>query len=322
MKEIDCREAARLLAGWDRVLILCHASPDGDTLGSAAALVRGLQALGKHAWVRCGDPVPEKYRFLFAGIPEEPEAFQHVVSVDVADPKLLGELEEPFARRTELAIDHHGTHVPFAQVRWVEPTSAACCELIFLLLEELGVEITGEMAGCLYTGIATDTGCFRFANTTPRTHFLAGRLMELGASAEALNRRLFETKTRAQVEAERRVLAELEVFGEGRCALARLPWSLRQETGAEEGDLEGIAGLPRQIEGVVLGITLKEKENGDVKVSVRANPPADAAAFCRQFGGGGHTGAAGCTFLQTPMETVAGQLRAAAEAYVRAVTGA
>ena len=159
---LDCAGAAALLKGWDRVLVISHASPDGDTLGSASALLRGLVSLGKQVKFFCADPVPEKFGYLFEGLTLGEFEPDHVMTVDVADKRLLGKTPEELVNRVELAIDHHGTHVPFAKERWVEGDSAATVELIYLLLKEMGVKLDQAMADCLYTGLTTDTGCFRY----------------------------------------------------------------------------------------------------------------------------------------------------------------
>lgn len=310
---LNGKEAAALLRGWDNIALLCHASPDGDTLGSACALKRGLAAMGKRARILCGDPIPEKFSYLFAGSAEESFAPEHVVTVDVADLSLLGSLEKTYRDRIELAIDHHGVHRAFTENRWVEANSAATAELIYLLLVELGAPIDRKTADCVYTGLTTDTGCFRYRNVTPRTHKIAARMLELGADGGGINQRMFESKSRAQMEGEKLALQSLEFFCQGKCAMVRVPLSLYRETGAKEEDLEGVASLPRQILGVVYGFTLKEKPDGSVKVSVRANPPGDAAAFCKRFGGGGHVGAAGCTMENTTLDQAALLLRKAAE---------
>lgn len=315
---LNCVEAAALLQNWDHVLVLSHASPDGDTLGSAAALLRGLSSLGKQVSFCCSDEVPEKFSYLFAGLLlEDPACAQHVMTVDVADAALLGGLKEQYAGKIELAVDHHGTHKPFAERRWVEPDSAAAAELIWLLLQELGVTLTPVMASCIYTGLATDTGCFLYRSTTPRTHLIAAETMRAGANAGEINQKLFESKSRAQVAAEQLVLSNMEYFCGGKCALIQLPRSVYEQTGASESDLEGVASLPRQIEGVLLGVTMKEREDGTIKASLRAAPPADAAALCKKFGGGGHTGAAGCSFEGLSMGEAAEKMKAACEAYLR-----
>lgn len=295
---ITKEEAAKKLNSWEKVLVLSHASPDGDTLGSATALLRGLKTLSKEVAFRCADPVGDKYQYLFEGLElyQGPLEGFHVVTVDVADPKLLGSLCGEYGEKTELAIDHHGTHVPFGQWEWVEPHWASACQLVYQLLLELGARIDVPMADCLYTGISTDTGCFRYGVATPDSHRAAADLIALGAHAAEINRVMFDTKTRACMEVERNALKEMRFFHGDRIALIALPKALIESTGAQETDLEGLPSIPRSIEGVLIGITMKEKENGVWKASVRACPPVDAAAICGVFGGGGHKGAAGCSF--------------------------
>ena len=142
-------------------------------------------------------------------------------------------------------------------------------------------------------------------------------MIEWGADAGEINRVMFESKSKAQVEAERIVLDGMEFFCGGKCAMVRVPRSVYETTGAADSDLDGVATLPRQIEGVVIGVTLKEKENGEVKASVRTNLPADSARLCARFGGGGHKGAAGCSFPGITMEKAAAQMTAACEDYLR-----
>lgn len=286
-------------------------------MGSASALLRGLSSLGKQVDFLCADPVPEKFSYLFAGLPLGGFEPAHVMTVDVADKALLGKAPQELVARVELAIDHHGTHVPFAPQRWVEADSAATVELIYALLGELGVDLDRAMADCLYTGLATDTGCFRYRNVTPRTHRIAADLLELGAQSGDINQRMFESKSRGQVEAERIAMDSLAFSSQGLVAILEVPYSLFARTGVEENDLDGIASLPREIQGVVLGVTLKEKADGKVKVSVRANPPADASQLCSRLGGGGHQGAAGCSLCQVTLEQARQTMEQACAQYVK-----
>ncbi len=295
------QRAAELLKAADHILILSHQYPDGDTLGSAGALCRALQKMGKSARCECSDRVSSKYRYLFQGV--EPQGFEpeFIVSVDVADSKLLGSLEEKYAGRIDLCIDHHGSHVPFAKESYVDSKAAATCEIIRDLISLLGMEIDSGMASCIYTGITTDTGCFRYTNATPRSYRIAAEMMECGADAADINRVMFDTKSRARLEMERSVMESMEFFFDYRCAVIHISRKMVERTGAKESDMEGLASIPRQVEGVLVGATLRERKEGGYKVSLRTQPPLDAAAICRRFHGGGHKGAAGCT-LELPYE--------------------
>lgn len=305
----DMKRAAELLQSWDRILILSHRSPDGDTLGCASALSRALLALGKAVQFRCADPVPKNMAYLFAGIEYGDFEPERIVTVDVADKALLGALE-PLGERADLAIDHHGTHRPFAREIWVDDTAGAACQMIYKLVQAMGVEITPEIADCLYTGISTDTGCFRYSNASPETHRIAASLLECGARAAEINRAMFETKSRAAVELLKHVYGDMEFYHDGRCAVLCLTRALLAETGAGESELTGVSSFVRQVEGVLIGLTLQERGENEYKVSMRSNAPASAQAVCARFGGGGHKFAAGCT-IHAPLEEAKAQIVAA-----------
>lgn len=305
----DMKRAADLLQSWDRILILSHRSPDGDTLGCASALSRTLISLGKSVQFRCADPVPKNMAYLFAGIEYGDFEPERIVTVDVADKALLGTLE-PLGDRADLAIDHHGTHRPFAREIWVDDTAGAACQMIYKLVQAMGVEITPEIADCLYTGISTDTGCFRYSNASPETHRIAASLLECGARAAEINRAMFETKSRAAVELLKHVYGDMEFYHDGRCAVLCLTRALLEETGAGESELTGVSSFVRQVEGVLIGLTLQERGENEYKVSMRSNAPASAQAVCARFGGGGHKFAAGCT-IHAPLEEAKAQIVAA-----------
>lgn len=305
----DMKRAAELLQSWDRILILSHRSPDGDTLGCASALSRALLALGKAVQFRCADPVPKNMAYLFAGIEYGDFEPERIVTVDVADKALLGTLES-LGERADLAIDHHGTHRPFAREIWVDDTAGAACQMIYKLVQAMGVEITPEIADCLYTGISTDTGCFRYSNASPETHRIAASLLECGARAAEINRAMFETKSRAAVELLKHVYGDMEFYHDGRCAVLCLTRALLEETGAGESELTGVSSFVRQVEGVLIGLTLQERGENEYKVSMRSNAPASAQAVCARFGGGGHKFAAGCT-IHAPLEEAKAQIVAA-----------
>lgn len=294
-ERITVSQAAEILKDADRILILTHQFPDGDTLGSGYALCRALRVLGKQARVICNDPIPEKYEYMIDGMEEQTFEPAFVCAVDVADSRLLGEGLEPYAAQTVLCIDHHGSHRDFEKNLVLDAEMGATAMLILQVIEELGVTVDTAMADCLYTGIATDTGCFKYSNTTPLTHRMAAQLMEAGAHAEPINRAMFDIKSRARLALEQQALQSMEFYDGGRVAVMKITEEMMQQSGAAEFDLEGLSPLPRQIEGVWVGITLRQKADGSYKISVRTGAHADAAAICGLLGGGGHARAAGCT---------------------------
>ena len=308
---IDLERVVSLLRGAQDIEILSHHFPDGDTLGCAAALCRALQRMGKRARCTCADPVSEKYSFLFDGIERQEFPAQFVVSVDVADSKLLGPvLAAKHAGKIDLCIDHHGSHQDFAENSYVDSTAAAACEIIYEVICRLGIEPDQVIAQAVYTGITTDTGCFRYSNTTARTHEIAAKVIRTGIDAGDINRRMFETKTRARLEMERSVLDSIAFYFDARCAVMCISRAMIEASGADEGDLDGLSAIPRQIEGVLEGVTMRERKIGGYKVSLRTQPQVNAAKICAEFGGGGHAAAAGCT-LEEDFEPARERLLAA-----------
>lgn len=294
---IDKKKAARLLLENDDFLILCHANPDGDTLGCGYGLCGILQKLGKRAKVLCADPVVKRMTFLKDSVLLQDFEEKTVVSVDVADTKLLGALEEQYGDKILLAIDHHESRKEFAQYTCVDPDAAAACELIYEIALEMGVKLDSKIASCLYTGIATDTGCFKFTNTTPETHRIAAELMTYDFPFGEINYQLFDLKTKGRVELEQRILRDIEFAADDKIAIVWLTLDVLQEfeKKVDTEDFNGLASLPRQIEGVVLGVTVKQKGENLFKISMRSADPINAAELCKVFGGGGHARAAGCT---------------------------
>lgn len=301
---VTVKQAAAMLKDADRIWILTHHFPDGDTLGSGFALYYALRTLGKTVCVKCHDEIPEKYEYMTKAAQQPDFEPSMIVAVDVADSKLLGASLEPYADRVELCIDHHGSHRPFEQQLLLDSTCGANAMIVLQVIEELGVTIDPLIADCLYTGIATDTGCFKYSNTTPLTHRMAARLMEAGAQAEMINRAMFDIKSRSRVALEQLALQSMTFYDKGRLAVMCIRTDMIEQSGATENDMEGLSPLPRQIEGVWVGVMLRQKADGDYKVSVRTGTHADAAAICAELGGGGHPRAAGCTVSGSEEEVI------------------
>ena len=298
--KIDLKSAAGLLREKDNILILTHRNPDGDTLGSGFALLRALKNMGKRVRLQNNDPIPKKYEYLYEGIENEDFDADFVVSVDVAERRLLGDdLNEKYGDKVDLSVDHHESSRLFAKETYCEQDSASCCELIYLLIKAMGTPVTKEIADCIYTGMSTDTGCFKYSNVTPRTHEIAARLIEAGADHSRINVRMFETKTMGDFMLQKMCLDTLEVFGDGKVAVISVTKDMLSECGVDKSALDAIKPLTRQIEGVEIGITVKEESDGKAGVSVRTGENFDAAAICVHFGGGGHVRAAGCELKGT-----------------------
>lgn len=294
---IDFNAAVSELKSAENVLVLTHANPDGDTLGSGFALVRILRKLGKKARLHNNDIISEKFSFLYSDIYEEDFQEEYIVGVDIADAALLGkQTQEKYGAKVNLVIDHHGTNRLFAEKTYVESDSASACEIVFLLAKALGVEIDKGIADCLYTGCSTDTGCFRYSNVTERTHLIAAELIRLGADHTAINVKMFETKSFSFIKLQALALERLEMHFNSRVSVMTVTEKMLEETGARDDEIDALVALSRQIEGVQVGVTFKEKSDGIFKVSVRTHVGIDAAGICAAFSGGGHKRAAGCSF--------------------------
>ena len=309
---ITLLSVAQILKEKDNIEILTHRYPDGDTLGSAYALCLMLQSMGKNARVITSGTPGKKYDFLKEGVKEQEFEREFVVSVDVASPTLLGDNQQEYEGIIDLCIDHHKINTIEAENKYVDAESASASEIIFELSKELSLDLTKEMASCIYTGVSTDTGCFRYSNTTPKTLQIAAELMKITPDCHKINTVMFELKTKEKLLLERMVFDTLEYFCEGKCAVICTTLEMQKKAGISEGELEGLASIPRQIEGVLLGITIKEKCDRVFTVSVRTNEGVDAAQFCARFGGGGHSAAAGCT-VEGTLEEVKEKLVKAAE---------
>lgn len=293
--KIDFKECAKLLLQQNNILILTHAHPDGDTLGSGFALCRALMQIGKKARVINDDEIPKKYNYLFDDIEFEDFEPSYIVAVDVATENLLGSLQDKYAGKIDLCVDHHLTNTEFAKKLLLRDYPAAC-EIIYMLINEMGVKIDKKIADCLYTGISTDTGCFRYASTTAQSYRIAAELIELGADNGKINRAMFETKTKTYVALEKLALNNMKMFCNDRVAVITVTQDMYAKTGSNEQETEALAPLTRQIEGVEIGITIREKANKTCKASIRTYESVNAADLAKNFGGGGHAQAAACRF--------------------------
>ena len=296
-------ETAKWLAEHDNYVILTHRRPDGDTIGSAAALCLGLRQLGKTAHVLVNAEVTPKYAPLLEGLTKvEAWAGDTVICVDVASFGMLPEAYQKYS--IAMRIDHHGGSESFTENELVDPETAACGEIIYDILMALYLDLDAAIANALYTAVSTDTGCFRYANTTSHSFAVAAACAWNSKDIYKINQTLFDTTTLARLRVQAYLVEHAKFLQNGKIAICPLPRAVEQELGATEDDLENISGFPRSIEGVQLAVTLREEASGRIKISARAVPGCDAAALCANFGGGGHKGAAGASMDMTMEEAV------------------
>ena len=291
---IDLKQCVEILKENDNFLILSHEHPDGDTLGSAFALASALKKMGKKRAFKCSDEMSKDFSYMYEGF-ENDDVGENpfIVAVDVADVHLLGDLAEIYGDKVNLCIDHHMSNAYFSEKLLLQDRAAAC-EIVFKVIKKLGVEIDEYIANCLYTGISTDTGCFRYQNTNAKTFRAVAELVDIGVNTKMINKIMFETKSKSFLELDLLARKTLEYHFEDKCAIITITQKMYEESGSNEHECYPITALPRQIEGVLVGAVIKEKQNGAFGVSVRTEGDIDASEICARLGGGGHAGAAGC----------------------------
>ena len=310
---LTVQEAAARLRQMDNVLLLTHVRPDGDTIGSAAALCQSLRDMGKTAYLLYNPEITDTYA-PYAAPYWAPEDFApaHIVSTDIAALNLLPDNAAPYAGRVELAIDHHGSQAFFAAETCLDAEAAACGEIIYHIIQEL-TPVSPVIAMTLYVAISTDTGCFVYTNTTADTHRIAAALLETGIDVGPVNKALFRTKSKTRLAMEARMVADMELYDGDRVVVMSIPLSLRQELHATDADIEELSALAAQVEGTDCGVTLRELRPGTVKLSLRTGPRVNATEVCRLLGGGGHAAAAGATVSGTMAQAKSAVLAAIAQ---------
>ena len=310
-------QAAQWLLQRDNFLLLTHVRPDGDTLGSAAALALALRGLGKTAHVAYNPGITETYAGYMTGC-YAPADFvpEHIVAVDIATENLLPPALEQWRGKSELCIDHHPSNEGYAQETCLDPTAAACGEIIHAICKELGV-MDGEIAKQLYIAITTDCGCFVYNNTTPATHRIAAELMEYGDFWKQVNRNCFQTLSLKEIRLQNRLLESMEFFDDGTLAVGAISLADLAEFEASQGDSEELASWANKIQGVKASATLRQLEERVWKVSLRTDGSLNATQVCGLLGGGGHAAAAGASMFDVDEQ----QARAKVLAAIRTVRG-
>ena len=308
---MNIQETAGFLLAHDDYLILTHVRPDGDTVGCAAALCRGLRQAGKRAFVLSNPEATSLFTPYWEGLlAEEDYRPGTVVSVDIAARGLFPENARPYLEGVELAIDHHPSQEFFAKETCLDAGRAACGELLYEILKEMG-PVTAEIAAPLYVAVSTDCGCFAYGNTTGDTHRVAAALIDTGIPLAQLNKRHFRTKSLVRMRLESAIIEGMHLYDDGAIAVASIPLALLARLGAVERDVEDIAALLGQLEGVDTSVTIRELKPGKCKLSLRTDPAKlNATHVCAQLGGGGHAAASGATVDGTVEEAEAAILAA------------
>ncbi len=290
--DFTLKDTVKFLKKNDNYIILTHTSPDGDTLGAGYALYYGLKQLGKRAEVVCPDIIPQEYAFFLCETDHISRENSTTIAVDIADKRLLGALAEDFGESIDLNIDHHVSNTRYAKALYLDSDASATCEIIYELLTGLKVKLDDTIAKALYTGISTDTGCFKYSCVTARTHKIAASLYEYNIEADVINKVMFDTKSKNLLALERMVLDTAEYTCDDKCMMVTVTSDMLKKTGCTGTQLEGITNISRSVDGVLAGVTIKQTDNDTYKVSVRTYAPLNASQICINLGGGGHKNAA------------------------------
>jgi phosphoesterase RecJ-like protein len=294
------------------VVLTTHVNADGDGAGSEVAVARWLQEQGVRPTIVNPTPFPDAFRFLLEDLPaytpaetEGAAALRRagvLLVLDTSEASRLGRVADHLERPTVAVVDHHpppSREIGDAVAR--APTACATGELIFDMLGLHDGPLAEPVAQALYVAIVTDTGSFRFGNTTARAHEIAGRLIRAGVSVEAMFRHIFARYTSEGLALLERALGTLEVGSEGRVAWITLRSRDVEETGATAEDREGLVEYARRLQGVEVALLFRELPEGRTKVSARSNGDVDVSAVTRDLGGGGHRQAAG-VLMDRPLE--------------------
>lgn len=317
-REIGASETLSVLKGLEDVYILIHRSPDGDCIGTGYALYHLLKRLGIRSRVCCADPIPAMYDCITAGVTFEDFPAKAYISADVADRKLFGELPEKDAEIT-LCIDHHVSNTHYARLLHWNHEASAAAEVLYDLMVSEGLPLTEEIAQCLYIGMATDTGCFQFSNAGANTFAAVAEIKRQYPALPyaRMNREFFVLKTAGRLALDAALMQNIRFAEDGKIALIYASAELLNRFQVTDEDTDGLANLPMQVRGVEVGITVKQKDDGSYRVSLRAGDHANVSEIAQHFGGGGHVKAAGCSFRDGAPEDVCGMLTDVAAAMLR-----
>ena len=313
-------EAAAAIGESRSIVLACHVNPDGDALGSLLGLALPLLPLGKDVVCLSEDGVPDILCFLpgaeLVRQTSDLPSFDLALVVDSGELSRVGVHVQPIVSRAKriVDIDHHVTAGAFGDVRVLDAGAASTAEIVYALLQTLAVPITTDIATCLFTGIITDTGSFRFQNVTPNTLRVAAELLEAGAPPAYISEHVFDNRTFAATRLLGHALSGLSQTPDGRVVWTRITALDFATLGATDQDTEGVVNYVRGVRGAEAGLLFREMADGKIRVSLRSRETVNVAEIAQKFGGGGHRMASGCT-LEVP-------LAEAEQAVVEAVTAA
>uniref|UniRef100_UPI0040575404 DHH family phosphoesterase n=1 Tax=Candidatus Electronema sp. TaxID=2698783 RepID=UPI0040575404 len=317
--DVGKKAIAQAVQAAGNFVLATHVRPDGDALGSLFGLARILTAMGKQALCYLEEPPPELHSRFAAGLRWESDIERVLAFAQECGPNIMGicldcgdmaRLGKNAAALREIrpfaVIDHHQSNDGFGELLWIEPGRSSTGEMVYDLAAELGAaeNMSLEAAECLYTALVTDTGSFQYDSTTAHTFAVAGRLLNRGVRPAAICQRLYDNASFGSLQLMQLVLSTLQTFFDDQVAVIQVSQKMLETTGTDYADCDNLINFPRSIKGVRAAVFLKEREDGEVSVSIRAKGDCDVAWAAAQFGGGGHKNAAGFRLHGQSMEQV------------------
>lgn len=289
------------MKGAEKIVILPHVSADGDALGSSLALALALKKLDKNPVIYLEEEIPLIFNFLpgkefiriFDGNSEDSDL---VMALDTGDRERLGKRIELFNRAGyTINMDHHPTNTEFANLNLVKTGAAATGEMIYQIIKMMGLEFDKDIAVCLYVAVVTDTGGFRFGNTTTLTHQITADLLNYELDVANISQILFETSSLSKIKLMGMAIDNLEVLEDGKVAFMTITDEMIKSSGAKDEDCDGLVNIGRNIGDVEVAVLMRQRADGEFKMNFRSKNYVDVSEIANKLSGGGHKRAAGCT---------------------------
>jgi len=319
MRNNSYKRIGERLAEAKSVCLFPHENPDGDAIGSCAAICSMLRGMGKTCHILIDEPLPENLRFMDDGtmfvigtsLPEVPEV---AMCVDCSVLSRFPERREFFLKSGfSICVDHHLSEKTYCDLNRIEPKAAAAGELVFRLMKAMGHKPTKTEGEALFAAITTDSGNFQYSSTSRTTHKIVCDLYDCGIDTTYVSTQLYQNVPMRKMELESMVIADMKLLADGQVVYARITQDMLKETGADMSDAESLVALIRSVKGVEIALLFKERANGKIFVSMRAKTTANVQKIAVAFGGGGHRKAAGCTLEMTMDEAIEKVTAAAVE---------
>lgn len=289
--EISIKEMAKKIVSYPEICIIYHVRPDGDCIGSAYALSLALKSLGLKVSVNGTYDIPPAYLYMTDRVMNDVLTDPVYVLVDTSTPDRAGEYENC---HFTFCIDHHRNNTVEADYKYVEEDCGACSEIIYKLIKEMNVTVTKEMADFMYAALVTDTLCFRTSDTNSQSFEIASKLAASGADVYGIGRRLMFVKSEGRMKIENFLTKSLHFTCDNKIVTGIIMLDDLNKAGILDSELEGINSFVEQIEGIRIGVTIRELPDGKMRCSMRTNGEIPASEICSHFGGGGHFHAASC----------------------------